>query len=74
MKKRLLTLSMVSLLTIGLTSCSVVTSKKTADGEQVIVTIKKDGAEVYYTADDLLSHYASTETGIQAYYNAITIF
>lgn len=71
MKKRLLTLSMVSLLTIGLTSCSVVTSKKTADGEQVIVTIKKDGAEVYYTADDLLSHYASTETGIQAYYNAI---
>lgn len=73
MKKRLFTLSMVGLLTLGLASCSSTSSKKTADGKEIVVTIKSPdgGEEVNYTADDLLNQYTSTETGVKAYYNAI---
>lgn len=71
MKKRLLTLSMVSLLTLGLASCNNLSSKIDKDGQEVIVSIKIDGNEVNYTADDLLNQYATTETGVKAYYNAI---
>ena len=71
MKKRLLTLSMVSLLTLGLASCSDVDAKKTSDGKDIIVSIETEGGVVNYTADDLLNHYSSTETGVKAYYNAI---
>ncbi len=73
MKKRLFTLSMVGLLTLGLASCSSISSKKTSDGKEIIVTIKSSdgGEEVNYTADDLLNQYTSTETGVKAYYNAI---
>ena len=71
MKKRLLTLSMVSLLTIGLASCSGVKAKETTDGKDIIVSFVNDGTVINYTADDLLDHYATTETGVKAYYNAI---
>ena len=71
MKKRLLTLSMVSLLTLGLASCSDVDAKKTSDGKDIIVSIETEGGVVNYTAGDLLNHYSSTETGVKAYYNAI---
>ncbi|MBE6132608.1 MAG: hypothetical protein E7180_04370 [Erysipelotrichaceae bacterium] len=71
MKKRLLTLSIVSLLTLGLASCSDVDAKKTSDGKDIIVSIETEGGVVNYTADDLLNHYSSTETGVKAYYNAI---
>ncbi|MDY2574556.1 MAG: hypothetical protein SOW55_01025 [Bacilli bacterium] len=71
MKKRLLTLSMVSLLSLGLFSCSGIKSKKDAEGKQVIVSITADGKEINYTADDLLNQYASTESGVKAYYDAI---
>ena len=67
MKKRLLTLSMVGLLTIGLASCSDVTQKENADGKQVIVTI----GNTDYTADELLSDYAQDSAGVNAFYNAI---
>ena len=66
MNKRLLTLSMVGLLTVGLASCSDVTQKE-VDGKQVIVTI----GETNYTADELLSEYAKDSAGVTAYYNAI---
>ena len=71
MKKRLLTLSIVSLMTLGLASCSEITSSKTDDGKEIIVAINNNGQKINYTADDLLSHYSKTETGVQAYYNAI---
>lgn len=71
MKKRLLTLSMVSLLSLGLFSCSGIKSKNDAEGKQVIVSITSDGKEINYTADDLLNQYASTESGVKAYYDAI---
>ena len=66
MNKRLLTLSMVGLLTVGLASCSDVKQKE-VDGKQVIVTIK----DTDYTADELLSDYAKDSSGVNAYYNAI---
>lgn len=62
---------MVSLLTLGLASCSDVDAKKTSDGKDIIVSIETEGGVVNYTADDLLNHYSSTETGVKAYYNAI---
>ena len=71
MKKRLLTLSMVGLLALGITSCSKVDSKQ-ENGQDVIVSFKDEsGKEINYTADDLLNQYATTETGVKAYYNAI---
>ena len=66
MNKRLLTLSMVGVLTVGLASCSDVKQKE-VDGKQVIVTIK----DTDYTADELLSDYAKDSAGVNAYYNAI---
>ena len=66
MNKRLLTLSMVGVLTVGLASCSDVKQKE-VDGKQVIVTIK----DTDYTADELLSDYAQDSAGVNAYYNAI---
>ena len=66
MNKRLLTLSMVGLLTVGLASCSDVKQKE-VDGKQVIVTIK----DTDYTADELLGDYAKDSAGVNAFYNAI---
>ena len=66
MNKRLLTLSMVGLLTVGLASCSDVKQKE-VDGKQVIITIK----DTDYTADELLSDYAKDSAGVNAFYNAI---
>lgn len=66
MNKRLLTLSMVGLLTMTLTSCSDV-NKKVIDGKDVIVTIGDEN----YTADDLLAKYETTTAGVETYYNAI---
>ena len=66
MNKRLLTLSMVGLLTVGLASCSDVKQKE-IDGKQVIVTIK----DTDYTADELLGDYAKDSAGVNAFYNAI---
>ena len=66
MNKRLLTLSMVGLLTMGLASCSDV-KQKDVNGKQVIVTI----GETDYTADELLSDYAKDSAGVNAFYNAI---
>jgi len=72
MNKRLLTLSMVGLLTVTLASCSDVKAKKTADGKQVIVQVKTEkNGTVEYTADDLLAKYGSTAEGVKSYYNAI---
>ena len=71
MKKRLLTLSMVGLMTLGLASCSDISAKKTSDGKEIIVSINNNGEKINYTADDLLGHYSKTETGVKAYYNAI---
>ena len=66
MNKRLLTLSMVGLLTVGLASCSDVKQKE-VDGKQVIITIK----DTDYTADELLGDYAKDSAGVNAFYNAI---
>ena len=66
MNKRLLTLSMVGVLTVGLASCSDVTNK-VVDGKDVILTINNTD----YTADELLSDYSKNSAGVNAYYNAI---
>lgn len=66
MNKRLLTLSMVGLLSIGLTSCSDVKAMKDS-GKEVIVTV----GGLNYTADDLLEDYGNTSSGVSAYYDAI---
>lgn len=71
MRKRLLTLSMVSLLTVCLASCSSISSKKTDDGKDIIVSIKNNDTTLNYTADDLLDQYLKTESGVKAYYDAI---
>lgn len=68
MKKRLLTLSMVSLVAIGtLVSCSDVKGKK-IDGKDVIVSVGGEN----YTADELFDQYSSTTTGAAAYYKAVS--
>lgn len=66
MNKRLLTLSMVGVLTVGLASCSDV-KHKVVDGKEVILTINNTD----YTADELLSDYSKDSAGVNAYYNAI---
>ena len=66
MNKRLLTLSMVGLLTMTLTSCSDV-NKKVVDGKDVVVSI----GDKNYTADNLLEKYGKTTAGVETYYNAI---
>ncbi len=65
MKKRLLMLSLVSLLTFGVTSC--VTAKTDDDGNEVIVTI----GDKNYTANELLEEYGTTSNGVSSYYDAI---
>lgn len=68
MKTRLLALSFASLLAIGtLSSCSSDVTKKTENGEEVIITV----GNTEYTADDLMAKYATTTAGASAYYNAI---
>lgn len=65
MKKRLLMLSLVSLLTFGVTSCGV--TARSVDGEEVIVTI----GDKNYTASQLLEAYGKTSNGVSSYYDAI---
>lgn len=67
MNKRLLTLSMVGLLSIGLTSCSDVKPAKDDKGNEIIITIGGEN----YTADELLADYGETASGVSAYYDAI---
>jgi hypothetical protein len=66
MNKRLLTLSLIGVLSMGLTSCSDVTRKK-VDGKQVIMTV----GGTNYTADDLLAEYSTSSSGVSTYYDAI---
>lgn len=65
MKKRLLMLSLVSLLTFGVTSC--VTAKSDSDGNEIIVSI----GDKNYTANELLKEYGTTSNGVSSYYDAI---
>ncbi len=65
MKKRLLMLSLVSLLTFGVTSC--VTAKSDSEGNEIIVSI----GDKNYTANELLKEYGTTSNGVSSYYDAI---
>ncbi len=72
MKKRIFTLSVVSLLALVATGCSSdVKAKVNANDEDVIVTIKRDGEEITYTADDLFNDYLSTSAGASAAFSAV---
>lgn len=65
MKKRLLLLSMVSI--VALVGCDIkqLTDK---DGNQIIVTL---GDGTNYTANELFKNYSKTSTGASQYYNAV---
>lgn len=65
MKKRLLLLSMVSI--VALVGCDI---KQLTDpeGNQVIVTL---GDGTNYTANELFKNYSKTSTGASQYYNAV---
>lgn len=71
MNKRIITLSLMGLLTLGtLTACSdVKPSKVSTDGKSKEVIVKV--GDKNYTADDLFAEYSETTTGASAYYNAI---
>lgn len=71
MKKRIFTLSVVSLLAIAATGCSSDVTKKTINGEDVIVSIKKDGEEITYTANEVFSDYLDTTDGASAAFSAV---
>lgn len=72
MKKRIFTLSVVSLLALAATGCSSdVKSNKGPNGEDVIVTIKNGDSEIKYTANELFSDYLSTTAGASAAYSAV---
>ena len=72
MKKRIFTLSVVSLLALAATGCSSKTvTKKTVDGEDVIVTLKGNNEEITYTANDLFEDYLSTTSGASAAFSAV---
>lgn len=65
MKKQLLLLSMIGLLTLA--GCGDVNQQKGDNGEQIIVKI----GDKNYTANDLFENYSSTSTGASQYYNAV---
>ena len=65
MKKQLLLLSMIGLLTLA--GCGDVNQQKGDNGEQIIVKI----GDQNYTANDLFENYSSTSTGASQYYNAV---
>ncbi len=68
MKKRLLMLSMTSVITLGaLVSCDTITAKQDDEGRDVIVSI----GDKNYTADELFAEYGKTTSGAAAYYDAI---
>ena len=71
MNKRIITLSLMGLLTLGtLTGCSDVKAEKvTTDGQTKEVIVKV--GDKNYTADDLFAEYSGTTSGASAYYNAI---
>ena len=71
MNKRIITLSLMGLLTLGtLTGCSNVKAEKvTTDGQTKEVIVKV--GDKNYTADDLFAEYSGTTSGASAYYNAI---
>lgn len=71
MKKRIFTLSVVSLLALVATGCSADVTKKTQEGADVIVTIKNNGEELTYTANDLFDDYLSTTSGASAAFSAV---
>ena len=65
MKKRLLLLSMVSI--VALTGCDV-SQLKDKDGNQIIVKL---GDSMSYTANELFDHYSDTSAGTSQYFNAV---
>ncbi len=73
MKKRIITLSVVSLLTLAATGCSskAVTKKVNNDKEDVIVTLKNSEGEINYTANDVFNDYLSTTAGASAAFSAV---
>ena len=71
MKKRIIALSVVSLLgTMGLSGCKDVT-KSNVNGEDVIVTIGSGDARENYTANELFGEYLNTSSGASAAFNAV---
>jgi len=64
MKKRLLLLSMVSI--VALTGCDV-SQLKDKDGNQIIVKL----GDTSYTANELFEHYSDTSAGTSQYFNAV---
>lgn len=65
MKKRLLLLSMVSI--VALTGCDV-SQLKDDKGNQIIVKL---GDSMNYTANELFEHYSDTSAGTSQYFNAV---
>ena len=65
MKKRLLLLSMVSI--VALTGCDV-SQLKDDKGNQIIVKL---GDSMSYTANELFEHYSDTSAGTSQYFNAV---
>lgn len=73
MKKHIFTLSVVSLLALAATGCSSDVTKKTIgdNKDDVIVTLKNNGEEITYTANDLFDDYLSTTAGASATFSAV---
>ena len=65
MKKKLLLLSMISV--IALAGCGEVTQRTDDEGNNVIVKI----GDTNYTANELFGEYSNTSTGAQQYFNAV---
>ncbi len=73
MKKRIFTLSVVSILALMATGCSSDVTKKTIGEkkEDVIVTLKNGNDEITYTANELFSDYLSTTSGASSAFSAV---
>lgn len=65
MKKQLLLLSMISLLTLA--GCGDISQQQDDNGNQIIVKI----GDKNYTANELFEEYSNTSTGASQYYNAV---
>lgn len=65
MKKKLLLLSMISV--IALAGCGEVAQRTDSEGNNVIVKI----GDTNYTANQLFENYSNTSTGAQQYFNAV---
>ena len=70
MNKRIVTLSVVSLLALmGMSGCEV--SEKQVDGKDVIVTLGSGANEENFTADELFGDYLNTASGASSAFSAV---